>query len=44
VRLVAYLVGRAGAPLADDALKAQLRTTIPDYMIPQHFVMRHRLL
>ena len=46
VRIVAYVVlkpgvwrGIAGEPIADDAdLRAQLRRTLPEYMIPQHFV------
>ncbi|MFN0041076.1 MAG: amino acid adenylation domain-containing protein [Burkholderiales bacterium] len=38
VRLVAYLVARSGAVPADDALRIHLKTMLPDYMIPQHFV------
>ncbi len=38
VRLVAYLVARAGARCADDTLRVHLKSALPDYMIPQHFV------
>lgn len=46
VRVVAYVAGRPGAftqgpgeLLADDGeLRAHLRLSLPDYMIPQHFV------
>ena len=37
VRLVAYLVARDSAP-SDDALRAHLSKTLPDYMVPQRFV------
>ena len=36
-RLVAYIVSSAGAP-APVVLRAHLRQTLPDYMVPQHFV------
>jgi amino acid adenylation domain-containing protein len=37
--LVAYLVGRAGAPPpAGAALRALLKTTLPNYMVPSTFV------
>jgi amino acid adenylation domain-containing protein len=40
VRLVAYLVlaAGAGAAPADDELRRHLATTLPEYMIPAHFV------
>ena len=41
VRLVAYVVAKAEVPpasLARDTLRDHLRTTLPDYMLPQHFV------
>ena len=38
VRLVAYLAVPSGAAPADAALTAHLKATLPDYMIPQHFV------
>lgn len=39
-RLVAYLALRPGAAAADAcALRAHLRDSLPDYMLPQHFVM-----
>jgi amino acid adenylation domain-containing protein len=37
-RLVAYLVPAPGAALDQEALRAALRTTLPDYMIPSHFI------
>ena len=37
VRLVAYLVSE-GAPPDDEALRVHLRRTLPEYMVPQHFV------
>ena len=36
-RLVAYVVSADGAP-APAALRGHLRRTLPDYMVPQHFV------
>ncbi|MBL8520445.1 MAG: amino acid adenylation domain-containing protein [Betaproteobacteria bacterium] len=36
VRLVAYVV--ADAPVEDAALTAHLKKTLPDYMVPQHYV------
>ncbi len=39
VRLVAYLVLRAGATCDDSATRLQLRTTLPEYMVPQQFVV-----
>jgi len=39
VRLVAYLVARSGATLEEGTLRAHLRTTVPEYMVPQHFVI-----
>ncbi|MBT2301354.1 amino acid adenylation domain-containing protein [Variovorax paradoxus] len=38
VRLVAYSVARGGVPPAPSALREHLRTRLPHYMIPQHFV------
>ena len=39
VRLVAYVTPKAGgAAPARDALRDHLRATLPDYMLPQHFV------
>jgi len=37
VRLVAY-VRHAADPVAEDALRAHLAETLPDYMLPAHFV------
>ncbi|HEU4773627.1 MAG TPA: amino acid adenylation domain-containing protein [Lysobacter sp.] len=39
VRLVAYVVPRNGCNPESAALAAHLRRTLPDYMVPQHFVM-----
>lgn len=42
VRLVAYVVAKPGAPQAADgreSLRDHLRATLPDYMLPQHFVV-----
>jgi natural product biosynthesis luciferase-like monooxygenase protein len=36
-RLVAYYVPRTPAPKADD-LRAHLRTSVPEFMVPSHFV------
>ncbi|MBK7659822.1 MAG: hypothetical protein IPJ28_12010 [Betaproteobacteria bacterium] len=38
VRLVGYVVPRAGARLEEDALKDILKRTLPEYMVPQHLV------
>ena len=38
VRLVAYVVPRPGAAVAEEALREHLRATLPDYMLPQHVV------
>jgi amino acid adenylation domain-containing protein len=38
VRLVAYLVPRAGARTEADGLRHQLSGRLPEYMIPSHFV------
>ncbi len=38
VRLVGYIVVRAGADYTDTELRKHLRRTLPDYMVPQHFV------
>jgi amino acid adenylation domain-containing protein len=37
VRLVAYVVARNGMP-DGQALREHLRTNLPDYMVPQHFI------
>ncbi len=42
VRLVAYLIGRDGQASAPD-LRTHLRLTLPDYMLPQHFVPIERM-
>ncbi|SMB27154.1 Non-ribosomal peptide synthetase, terminal component [Sterolibacterium denitrificans] len=39
-RLVAYVTLREGEALDIDAMKAQLKTTLPDYMVPSVFVVR----
>ena len=39
VRLVAYLVGQLGHVLSVAGLRAHLKTTLPDYMVPQHLVV-----
>ena len=38
VRLVGYLIHKGGAHVTDSELRKHLRTTLPDYMVPQHFV------
>ncbi|MDN5781788.1 MAG: amino acid adenylation domain-containing protein, partial [Luteimonas sp.] len=38
VRLVAYVVAKPGAQLDPVALTAHLKTMLPEYMVPQHFV------
>ncbi len=40
VRLVAYL--RVERPAADDALRAHLRESLPEFMVPAHFVTMER--
>ncbi len=42
VRLVAYLVAE-GAPPDDEALRVHLRRTLPEYMLPQHFLSLREL-
>lgn len=37
-RLVVYLTAQAGAEVDDAALRAHLRTALPEYMVPQHFI------
>jgi amino acid adenylation domain-containing protein len=37
-RLVAYVVPEAGVALDEGQLRAQLRSSLPDYMVPQHLV------
>ena len=39
VRLVAYLVAQPGQVLSEAGLRAHLKTTLPDYMVPQHLVV-----
>ena len=38
VRIVAYVVPRAGADATTQALRDHLRLALPDYMVPQHFM------
>jgi amino acid adenylation domain-containing protein len=38
VRLVAYLVARGAENPADDAIRAHLKKTLPEYMVPAHFI------
>ncbi|WP_306359856.1 non-ribosomal peptide synthetase [Nocardia sp. CC227C] len=38
-RLVAYLIPRGGAALDPDTIRAELRTTLPAYMIPVAYVV-----
>nr|WP_246373179.1 non-ribosomal peptide synthetase [Lysobacter spongiae] len=38
VRLVAYVVADAGTVADDAGLKAHLAQTLPEYMLPQHFI------
>src|SRR5258708_36137443 len=42
-RLVAYVVPRAGAALDGAAVRARLRATLPDYMVPAAVVTLARL-
>ena len=37
-RLVAYIVGESGKSVTATELRKHLRTKLPEYMIPQHFV------
>jgi phosphopantetheine binding protein/AMP-binding enzyme len=37
-RLIAYVVFRSGQAPDDDALRAHLKTALPAYMIPRHFM------
>jgi amino acid adenylation domain-containing protein len=39
VRLVAYLVPETGRKIDEAALRAQLRQSLPEYMLPQHVVL-----
>jgi acyl-CoA synthetase (AMP-forming)/AMP-acid ligase II len=43
LRLVAYVVARPDADVTEVSLRRQLRTLLPEYMIPQHFVAMERL-
>lgn len=43
VRIVAYLVPREGEDYSDTGLRKLLRKSLPDYMIPQHFVELNKL-
>lgn len=38
VRLVSYIVSRENAGILEDDLKVHLKKTLPDYMIPAHFI------
>ncbi|MFC0679116.1 amino acid adenylation domain-containing protein [Lysobacter korlensis] len=38
-RLVAYIVPREGTRIDETELRTQLRSTLPTYMVPQHFVV-----
>ena len=38
VRLVGYVVANGSEAPGDAALRTHLRATLPEYMIPQHFV------
>jgi amino acid adenylation domain-containing protein len=42
-RLVAYVAVQPGATLGDGELRAHLKKTLPDYMIPQAFVRLDRM-
>ena len=42
-RLVAYLALRPGTALDESALKAHLRSKLPDYMLPQHVIALPRM-
>jgi len=42
-RLVAYLVWASGSDTSDARLRKELRVTLPEYMVPQHFVAMERL-
>lgn len=39
LRLVAYLVPESGHSPDESGLRGRLRTVLPDYMVPQHFVL-----
>lgn len=41
-RIVAYVVCREPAP-AHDELRSHVRQTLPEYMVPQHFVFLHTM-
>lgn len=43
VRLVAYLVAVPAAAISVDMLRAHLKATLPEYMIPQHFLILPRI-
>ncbi|GLQ46116.1 hypothetical protein GCM10007862_11670 [Dyella lipolytica] len=38
-RLVAYLVARAGMTVDETGLRVHLRQVLPEYMVPQHFIV-----
>ncbi|MET0400290.1 MAG: amino acid adenylation domain-containing protein, partial [Longimicrobiaceae bacterium] len=42
-RLAAYVVARGDAPPGAEAMRAHLRRTLPDYMVPAAFVVLDRL-
>lgn len=43
VRIVAYVVPKDGEDCTDMELRKHLRKTLPDYMVPQHFVALDKL-
>lgn len=43
VRIVAYVVPKEGDSYTDMALRKHLRKSLPDYMVPQHFVELDKL-
>ena len=42
-RLVGYVVGDEGTPLESEVLRAQLKNSLPDYMVPSLYVQLERL-
>jgi amino acid adenylation domain-containing protein len=43
VRLVGYVVAKGGGEVEEKALRRSLKSTLPEYMIPQHVVALERL-
>lgn len=41
--LVAYFVAAKGTSVTSDALRRALEVTLPDYMVPSHFILTDRL-